>query len=343
LDQNTGINIINKIPLLSETKLRPEINDIGYKNASIEKYQLKSSFIKYNGLDDNLFSFISKGNWSEIPIVNFYQVSQKLNKNDKKGDKKDIINTYRFGTKITVSTDTGYNHIKDSSLISSMIRKFEKNKKQIVCLSLLTPCNMKIGCGIRKLASSFNKKINVASIEPDIISHQLNDIHDDVKFISFPVGSSKKMGIKLFDHEKFIKEIGKIDELQKQFYDLMDLSNTESTFKSIVKIAEFYYNNRKKIILAYHCKSGRDRTGIFDSVVQATFYQLNKNGIIDYESIRNYSQFFLLFGLLIAYRGTGFIGLKLGTNKKLAEYIFKNNERMYDFFIGHSNLAGSSG
>jgi hypothetical protein len=327
--QLPNVNFLKEYQL-SETALHPGLSRYVFdKLKNSNKYiqwPKKNPIIKYYGIH----KCISEGTWSGNPIVNFYKVSQKL--------KKGRINTYRFGTNITVTTDTGYNHIKNSEIIINKIRTHEKNNKPIICISMLSPCNMLVGCKIQKLASNVSIKARVTNQEHEILEHEMMD--NNIMFVSFPLSSSTKFKIKLFDHDKFKKELV-VNEIQKYLYSLIDISNEESTFQSIVKIANFYYQNKDKFILAYHCKSGRDRTSLFDSVVQATFYQLDRTGLIDYDKIRKTAQSFLLFGLLVAYYGTGFIGLKLESNKKFSEYLLDNDE-LFKFYFGHSKQALSA-
>ena len=65
--------------------------------------------------------------------------------------------------------------------------------------------------------------------------------------------------------------------LQNNFYKLIEIDTPEHIFKSIVNVATLFYNEYKDTyVLAYHCKSGKDTTSIFDSVVHATFMYLKK-------------------------------------------------------------------
>ena len=132
-------------------------------------------------------------------------------------------------------------------------------------------------------------------------------------------------------------------------YNKIDVKNGKTTFESIVKVSEHYYTALiQDYILCYHCKSGKDRTSIFDAVVQATFYYIKNTRKLadekikssDYEAIRLLSQKFLMFGFIPAYYGTGFIGLKLGSNPDLATYILGKD--LYKFYLGHGLKAGSS-
>lgn len=354
------------------SNLKPEISPEAYINIKSKflKYPDNGSIINYKnkegGINLGLVKIgqteicISKGTWSGDPIVNFYQCNRP-----------DLgISTYRFGTNITVSKTTGFNHNLNINIITSEIRKFTKQK--VLCFSLLSPSNKnKL---IKGLVASINTKAKVTEQEPYILDFELENSTYNHVFISFPLSSSSK-GIKLFDYSEFKKSIQKND-ISAKFYELIDVRTPKSTFESIIKITVLFYNEYKdEYALAYHCKSGKDRTSMFDAVVQATLTYLNKIkkqqrgetttelfglwpvsfglwpvssskvtlkiGDKDYEKIRKLACKFMMFGYLIGYYGTGYFGLKIGSNRKLAEYILQSTS-LYDFYFGHAGKAKSS-
>jgi hypothetical protein len=328
---------------LTKIKLNPGINEEAYDNLKdSSKYIEYPGLIKYQSDEyyPGLFGFmgyrrcISKGTWSGDPIVNFYECYRP-----------DIgISTFRFGTNVTLSKHTGFNHKMKIDLITQKINSCLPffSSKHIICISLLSP-GKKTGSQrhIMTALGRFYPKIAVTAEEPKILDRELSKSSQECTFISFPLSSNKKSGLTLFDYEKMRKDINK-DDLSKQFYDLINISTAEYTFKSIVDIAELFYNKFKDShVLAYHCKSGKDRTSLFDSVVQATFYYMKNNGgKKSYKDIKLIARKFMMFGFLIGYYGTGYFGLKLGSNRKLSEYILGSS--LYNFYFGHAGLAKSS-
>jgi len=279
-------------------------------------------------------------------IINFY-----------KCDNRSVI-TYRFGTPVdtsfpTSSTSPSKNITSD---IISKIREFDPVKK-IICISLLTPCNSlscrttskffrNVGYDVSKKRKGTIYSLNVALREHDIISQE-KEKNKNFYHISFPLSSSSKFGVSIFDVKKLniYSPKSEIAEL----IDLIDLTTTESTFKSIINIAFLYFFKFKNsFVLSYHCKSGKDRSSVYDCVTQATFYYLiekryKENKLLsedDYESIRKYSEKYLLFGLLIGFYSTGVIGLKL-KNLPVSKYIMGNNTNLLDFFIADSEKTRS--
>lgn len=124
----------------------------------------------------------------------------------------------------------------------------------------------------------------------------------------------------------------------------MNNSSPKETFKSIVNLSVEHYlscMNGNPYVLAFHCKSGKDRTSVFDAINKATYFYLcnrttnrrinNQLTDHDYESIRQLISLFLLFGLIIAYNSTGLIGLKIYSNP-VARYVLDHNS--YAFFKG---------
>ena len=285
---------------------------------------------------DKQTSCISKGTWSGEPIVNFYECKRFDTLSNYFQNVH--LSTFRFGTNITVSRSTGFNHNMNINLITDKIG----TKKKILCFSLLSPLNENIK--IQNLAAKLNKKVQVTSFESKILNYELNNSNDKITFISFPLSYNKRKGLTLFDYQKFKKTITKTTDTADQFYNLIKLNDAKSTFESIVNVVVLFYNKYKNdYVLAYHCKSGKDRTSIFDSVVQATLMYLEKlktYSSVNYEEIRINACKFMMFGFLIGYYGTGYFGLKLGSNKPLAKYILEQS--LYNFYFGHAGKAKSS-
>jgi hypothetical protein len=277
--------------------------------------------------------------------------------------------TFRFGTPV--------HYFKDISKVVENIEKFNTNKKKIVCVSLLSPCNSKacksfavVAKPVSKVSTLFKKGLN-ATKENNIIEMELDACNqmfgknNDVQYytILFPLSSQKYVGafssalpIKpntyIYEKERYQNKIE--DAKIRKIYDYIDVnddSTGEKSFKSIVKIAVYYYYHlRNDTILCYHCKSGKDRTSVFDSIVQSTFYYLSKNPNVRnvnqindnmYDTIKDYCKKFLICGLIIAFYSTSVVGLKLKNIPVAKKYIFKNQTELFEKFIGHSSMVSS--
>jgi hypothetical protein len=354
---SSKINPMFFTPPLITTKLEPGINEEAYDNLKDS-----SKFLEYKDQNQNITiqyvsneskgilgiggrrRCISKGTWSGEPIVNFYECLRP--------DIGPKFATYRFGTNITISKPSGFNHKMDISLITSKVGK------KMICFSLLSPSNKHKF--IKTVVGIVNTKAKVTEQEPEILNFELSNVSSSNIFISFPLSSNTKHGVPLFNYDKF-KETIPMNDISSQFYNLINVNSPQSTFESIVKVTTLFYNNFKdEYVLVYHCKSGKDRTSLFDSVVQATLSYLKQKELsqqnetryeltfgrvpltIDaggYVEIRKMACKFMMFGFLIGYYGTGYFGLKLGSNKSLSEYILGD---LYNFYFGHAKLAKSS-
>lgn len=291
-------------------------------------------------------------------IVNFYQISTKLGNIP-------MIQNYRFGTPVNT-----FQHIHR---IVEQVEKMKPKKKNLIVFSLLSPCNNKICKSfevVAKHGSKFSgllKKGLSATKEEIIIQKELNacgkkfgNIHYNT--ILFPlssqvytgVGSSLiPIGVNTFQYDK-ISYQKKIKDLKvKKIYDLIHLEKDpsgEMAYQSIVRIACYFYHHlRDQYMMAYHCKSGKDRTSIFDSIQQATYYYVSQKKEIkgpedltsqNYEEIRHLAQKFLMYGLIIAFNSTSVVGLKL-KNIPVARYMFHDNKELFSRFIGHSSIVSS--
>lgn len=329
-----------------------------------KKYKIKGlSNIEYSAKNDQKKTVgIAKGTFFlkyKPQIVNFYQISSKL-------PNIPIIKNYRFGTPVH-----SFKHI---SKIVEHIEEFSPTKKRVIVFSLLSPCNNKICKSFSDIAkkgsevSNLLKKGLSATTENTIIQKELKasgKIFGKKKLkyntILFPLSSKKYSGVgsqlimadvDVFHYDKEVYKKKIKDPKVKKIYDLIQLDDPSGKlpFESIIRIACYFYHSlRKEYILAYHCKSGKDRTSTFDAIQQATYYYVNQHPEIqspgdltstDFEEIRHLSQKFLMYGLIIAYYSTGVVGLKL-KNIPVAKYIFHDNTELFDRFIGHSSIVSS--
>ena len=308
-----------KVPICEFSNFKPEGE---YPTNRELKYVLPFKIGNYVGQINRSYSL---GTYANVPIVNLYRNN----------------NIIRFGTKISLTEDNAINFQEDvvGTIIDS-IQSIQNSNKRIICISLLTHCES-IACDLGKFVSS---KIGIVEIEKEILKKEIdynNENQTDIAFISFPFSSSKKF-VKLFDYEEQKMNIlnnqkeGITKEILKDFYNLIDISSPKKMFRSIVNITElFHFKYSKYYDLAFHCKSGLDRTSMMDTVVNATMYCIRKNGKIDYSLIRNYSKKFMIYNYLISFVARGYFGIKLNSNKGLAMYIF--GEKLYNYYLGKSN------
>jgi len=308
--------------------------------------------IQYIAKDNNsvaLGTFALKHS-SPPSVVNMYRI-QQIQPTHK-------IETFRFGTPV--------NHF-DS--INSIIREIKNTrptmKKNLICISLLSPCNSAACKSLAMVAKplavvhSLFEKGHSATKENRIVNMELQSNgkkFGGIRFFSvlFPMSSQEYTGVGhqtmpirlktfLYEKEKILKDNKKNHHI-RALYDCIENSSFEDGqkgFESIVKIAKYYYRHLKDdYMLAYHCKSGKDRTSIFDCIMQATFLACSQKVPENYEFIRQKCKWFLIFGFIIAYNSTAVIGLKL-KNITIAQYIFHDEPRKLDAFIGHSSLVSS--
>jgi hypothetical protein len=247
-----------------------------------------------------------------------------------------------------------------------LIQGIVDSPKKIICVSLLTPCN-KAMCS--EVAKSLIKKaapgLDIFFKEAIVLKTELgiNKISDKVVVVSIPLSMNRKFGLGIYDHAKHRESLspgaggtaaaaaaaGEAEEpfpnimsteysnepLLEKIYGKIDMTTEDSSIKSIIDFAKYYYDElHKDYVLAYHCKSGKDRTSVFDAIVQATIYYCSKNegAPINYAAVKVLTGKMLVFGLMISYYGTGGIGLKLGTIP-MAKTILGPK---YDKFMGNS-------
>lgn len=287
-------------------------------------------------------------------IVNFYQITTSFG-----------TETYRFGTPVYT--------FKNIQSIVKNVHAFGSRKKNLINISLLSPCNTKacqslavVAKPLSKISGLFQKGLS-ATKEDAVIKTELtasNKKFGDLTYYAllFPlssqtytgVGSEYMTNIQTYQYnQEELKQTIKNDKVSKM-YDYIELNNDpsgEKAFKSIAKLAIYYYLELKdEYILSYHCKSGKDRTSVFDSIVQSSFYYMatQKHAVhsVDdinsaiFKQIKNYAKQFMLYGFLIAFYSTGVIGLKL-KNITIAKYIFNDDKSLLEKFIGHSSMVSS--
>lgn len=328
-----------------------------------KKYKIdKRSNIQYTAKNEDGKSVeIAKGTFYlkyKPEIVNLYEISTKL-------DGIALFRNFRFGTP-TVS----FQHILK---ITEGIQQFHPKKKNLIVFSLLSPCNNKICKSfsvVAKHESTFSgllKKTLSATTEEKIIQKELQASGKKIggfhyNTILFPLSSQAyagmgsaliPVGVNIYQYNKHLYQKKIKDPKVKKIYELIHLQDDPSgqkAFESIIRIACYFFHFlRKDYILAYHCKSGKDRTSIFDSIQQSTYYYLNQHKEIkspdelasnDYEEIRHFAQKFLMYGLIVAFNSTGVVGLKL-KNIPVAKYIFHDKKELFDRYIGHSGIISS--
>ncbi len=295
-------------------------------------------------------------------IVNFYQVLAKYGKY--------TIETFRFGTPIDC--------FKNVQSIINHIKQFKVKKKKIITFSLITPCNTAF---CRYISSLLKKRAKMsdllrsgyhATLENKIIEKELDSSNKKIggfeyNSIILPLSSQVYSGVghnilmnpKLYEHEKELYQKNIKDEKVRKIYDFIDYNNHqndkikgEHLYKSIVQICVYYFLYLKNdYIVTYHCRSGKDRTSVFDAILQSVCYHLSnmksssnleRNLFIlndhFYEVIRDYTKHFLLYGLIVAYQSTGIVGLKL-KNIPVAKYIFHDDKNLFNKFVGNSKKA----
>lgn len=257
-------------------------------NTKAKIYKFNGGFaLKYDGVNGMK---ISKGTAFQNVIVNLYRSTLWYRSHK--------ISTIRFGTPVYKNLTYQFRKIKEL---------FEG--KRTIYASLLTSTTWKI---------RFKQAFKVATIEePRIVEHgyktfsRKNEISplfiqmSHVPIISTGRSSDFSLIQEWLDEEGINYTIPP-----------MDLGSGKNIFDNIIEISKIHWllNNHapNKYNLGFHCKSGKDRTSLFDAINKATQLVLyQNNGRINKNKIRKYSRFFLLFGLMIANRSTANFGLKL--------------------------------
>lgn len=308
---NEGFDFIEKIYL--ENLLKGKL---------IDSYLNYNNKIEYINNTDN--KTISIGTWeihdkkiiNKPSIINNYKVSQYF-------DDKNFSVCYRFGIPL--------HNFKNNNLveeIKSSIFKNNDSRKKIICVCLYTPCNT-IFCDMLE-KTGIEKYLH----EDEIIKNYKKNLSEEFIPIFIPLNKQPLMS-KLINIKKLNDHLQESIFSENINFSSLNLNKEEELFKSIVDFLIYYKKNLyKDYILCYHCKSGKDRTSIFDCIVQSTFYYLTLNKPIDYEEIRKLCKYFLLYSLVISYFSIGLIGLKL-QNSLLGRYICGEH---YDMFIGSEKM-----
>lgn len=292
-----------------------------YKKTPNLKFRILNSELVYSAADNTK---IAKGTcFDNMKIYNFYKTKMSCNGEN--------IVTYRYGTDIN-----NFNDIKD---FEHVFRASKGNTSMpFININLMGLCNTKSCKRISNL--KLPKVVRDSLRENRIIDIEKNSNRipkNNFKFYTliFPVRPQSFFNIKIGDPT--LENLHKTDDLC--FNDMLDIVHKmklsgSSMFKIIVDIfVHYYFNCHKTHNLGIHCKSGKDRTSIIDAIQKATFYYLmnSRSNKIDYETIREFVPYYLIVGLVIAYRSTGVIGIKL---KRLPLAKFILNKQQIDFFAG---------
>ncbi len=272
-----------------------------FRISNIDRIEYSVPFNRRGGYNS---SYVYTGTSGNDKIVNLY----KCNNNG--------IVSYRFGTKITFDPTKGFNNITTQEF-SNLIRSIpdDKNKK-IILISLLTPCTGLL-CGYKDILSYLIPKLQIFFTENEVLRKEMEI--ENMRVISVPLSTNKKFGLTIYD-SKFTSE--------KQLFELI-----------VGFTKDFYEKHRHDSVVLFHCKSGKDRTSVFDAIFQSTIFYITKTGRVNFEEIRKLTQKFLVFGLILSYYGTGNIGLKL-RNIPLAYYILDD---LLENYVGDSDNFESSG
>jgi len=311
-----------------------------YTNLYNKQFELKSKYITYKAAPSESFflgpKYIAKGTcFVNDNIYNLYECSNRS------------IKTYRFGFGIKNAFEK-INFTKDLidriNIFSSYFTKMFNVHKKLICISLLTPCTT-LFCKAFKVGSKIDKRAYFSVHENNIIDSENKELNilDNI-FINVPLSNSHHG----FLFKKNVKSIH--PDSAANFQKLINISNGENTFKTLVRITLlYYYKYNKTHILCYHCKSGKDRTSVCDSIVQATieyvetigfeYSDYNEPSQEMYEQIRKNSTYFLIYGFIITFYSTGIPGIKLN-DMPIAKYLL-NSVPMYNSFLGNSRLSSS--
>jgi len=261
------------------------------------------------------------------------------------------ITTFRFGTpldefKYTYGSKAGIISKKkdpDYGTFNHIIEKVGDNKS-IISISLLHLLKFKI------IGSQESKQKKITDAENDFNKKQQNNDENARYYtVFFPIGkkttiigSTKDLNEKQPIDDKNLKIVQCFNKIKQ--YTPPPYADAKKQFRAIVKIAKFYKDVGKDYFtLIYHCKSGKDRTSVFDAIVQATIYHFIDQSSItssikdykhsikgsDYLQIKILSRKFLIYGLIITYKSTGIVGMKLSTTYgsiPVGNYLFESNE-----------------
>jgi len=295
-----------------------------YSRLHNKEFKLSSRYINYSAGPSQ---YIAKGTcFTNERIFNMYQVTNGS------------TTTYRFGLGIrnAFGSDVDFTDMLVSKLKTFSVwwRKLFNSHKKLVVVCLLSPCNTTVCKTVKNGAKLLPKEAYMGLTESNILEVENNRFSElgDI-FLNVPLSKSTNV-IPLF--QGGVKSL-----VNSEFEQLIDVSTPEKTFKTIVDIATLYTSKyQDSRALCIHCRSGKDRTSIYDSVTQATIYYLRTTGskTIDYDLIKGYAKYFLMFSYVITFYSSGIPGLKL-TNIPVAKYLLNPDE--YQFFLGNSRLSSS--
>ena len=364
--------IKNKIPEFEcRVPITNKLYEMYMKSTGKKEYEISfGNVIKYINPDGK--NFVSGGSESGEVLINMYKCINILDPE---------IDIVRFGPyvnkNITKSGNRKNFYQMNNEEVISTIKSIPKKYNKILCISLLSPTKSGTACtdikkGVSKNLGNLGNKHEVMCKEGDIVESEMSGNNEDFVVISFPISSKNflidlELAPKTFKYSEYQSSLRKSTKLEQDIYKLIDIDEGQKTFESIAKIGHYYFKYlRHDTTLLYHCRSNKDRNSIFDSVIQATIYYLQKKikeaeslaGYLppedqvlpkvlspqDFDEIKKLSQKFLLCGLFIAFYGTGFIGIKLDTIP-VAKHILGKNTPLYNFYkgmTGGDNVGSSS-
>ncbi len=302
-----------------------------YLNYSNPNYKLKSNLASI-GVDysaENIEGIIAKGTCFENEsIYNFYKC-------------KSDFTSFRFGISIkNVFDKTNFTELVLNKMNSTFSWLNLTRPKKFLVVSLLTPCNTTFCKTIKSRSKILPKRAYISFMESEIIDIENKKFNElGHLFINIPLSSNMK-GTMFKEGVKSVRP-----ETVTNFQNLIDISTPEKTFKTLVNVTKLFYEKYKNnYIFCYHCKSGLDRTGIFDSVVKSTVLYITSSNDKEfseqtYETIRKNCIYFLMYSYMITFYSRGIPGIKIN-NIPVAKYIL-NDPKTYDFFLGNSKLSNS--
>jgi hypothetical protein len=288
-------------------------------------------------------TMIPKGTCFPESVLNFYKSELTVG--------TDTITTYRFGT---------HNHhfksIDDFKKVFVKSAGKKELKKPFINISLLGLCNTSPCDTLAKssrlptfareafrensiinIEKNYNKSLNSLSQTRSRSAFRFETIFIPIrpqKFLGKTWGLMDKENLDSIDFDKHFNNMRMM--AVKGIKDPIG----ENTFKTLVNIFAYHFNFCKnEYNMGFHCRSSKDRTSVLDAIAKATYYYLmtqkqkspDKKVIIDYKKIRKLVPYFLLIGLIIAYRSTRVVGLKIKL-LPLAKYLLE--PKLIEFFSG---------
>lgn len=326
---NDNTCIYNKT---SDLKKNPDIGLVNFYKHDV----LYEGKISYKSNTDNS---INTDNPAADEVVEYIDNEKKIHKN------RQIYTTYRFGT--PSDKEDIISHI-----VNKLKNNYAVNKKPKIVITLLGGCNTFV-CNTY---SMFNKKINIEEkIKNRLVNFQINrqindeDIINDsdmIQFIFIPLRNRVKYGFTIYDRDNFVEKDKSNIKNSPEYYKYInsniiynddrykDLSEEEEIFRKIVDISYYHFQNKDNFDLFYHCRSGKDRTSIFDAINKSSIYYFIKNhkklskenylNSKDYDKIRENTSRFIIIGLIIAAISFNEFGLNVDSIG-IAKHVLGNN------------------